>query len=60
MGPNQTYRADALAIRERKIQMVGSSELKVEGTRVYLDLEGPGGPRFLLPHRANYQLQLWN
>ena len=30
----------ALAIREKKIHIVGSPELKVEGTPVYLDVEG--------------------
>jgi predicted RecB family nuclease len=30
----------ALAIRENKIHVVGSSELKIEGTPVYLDVEG--------------------
>ena len=30
----------ALAIREKKIHVIGSSELKIEGTPVYLDVEG--------------------
>src|SRR6266851_2329680 len=30
----------ALAIRQRKIHIVGSPELKIEGTPVYLDVEG--------------------
>src|SRR5262249_44281748 len=30
----------ALAIRERKIHIVGRPELKIEGTPVYLDVEG--------------------
>jgi predicted RecB family nuclease len=30
----------ALAIRERKIHIVGSPQLKIEGTPVYLDVEG--------------------
>jgi hypothetical protein len=30
----------ALAIREQKIHIVGSPELKIEGTPVYLDVEG--------------------
>jgi predicted RecB family nuclease len=30
----------ALAIREKKIHIVGSPELKIEGTPVYLDVEG--------------------
>ena len=39
----------ALAIRERKIHIVGSPELKVEGTPVFLDVEG-------LPDRDCYYL----
>ncbi len=39
----------ALAIRERKIYIVGSPELKMEGTPVYLDVEG-------LPDRDFYYL----
>ena len=39
----------ALAIREKKIHIVGSPELKIEGTPVYLDLEG-------LPDRDFYYL----
>jgi predicted RecB family nuclease len=39
----------ALAIRERKIHVVGSPELKIEGTPVYLDVEG-------LPDRDFYYL----
>jgi len=39
----------ALAIRERKIHIVGSPELKIEGTHVYLDVEG-------LPDRDFYYL----
>ena len=39
----------ALAIRERKIHIVGSPELKVEGTPVFLDVEG-------LPDRDFYYL----
>ena len=38
----------ALAIREKKIHIVGSPELKIEGTPVYLDVEGLPG-RDLLP-----------
>jgi len=30
----------ALAIREKKIHIVGSPELKIDGTPVYLDVEG--------------------
>jgi predicted RecB family nuclease len=39
----------ALAIRENKIHIVGNSELKIEGTPVYLDVEG-------LPDRDFYYL----
>jgi predicted RecB family nuclease len=39
----------ALAIRDRKIYIVGSPELKIEGTPVYLDVEG-------LPDRDFYYL----
>jgi predicted RecB family nuclease len=39
----------ALAIREKKIHIVGSPELKIEGTPVYLDVEG-------LPDRGFYYL----
>ena len=39
----------ALAIRENKIHVVGSPELKIEGTPVYLDIEG-------LPDRDFYYL----
>lgn len=39
----------ALAIREKKIHIVGSTELKIEGTPVYLDVEG-------LPDRDFYYL----
>ncbi|MDR0532763.1 MAG: IS66 family transposase [Verrucomicrobiales bacterium] len=39
----------ALAIRERKIHLVGRPELKIEGTPVYLDVEG-------LPERDRYYL----
>jgi predicted RecB family nuclease len=39
----------ALAIRENKIHVVGSSELKIEGTPVYFDVEG-------LPDRDFYYL----
>jgi predicted RecB family nuclease len=39
----------ALAIREKKIHIVGSPELKTEGTPVYLDVEG-------LPDRDFYYL----
>jgi predicted RecB family nuclease len=39
----------ALAIREQKIHIVGSPELKIEGTPVYLDVEG-------LPDRGFYYL----
>src|SRR5207247_7801492 len=33
----------ALAIREKKIHILGSPELKIEGTPVYLDVEGLPG-----------------
>jgi len=39
----------ALAIREKKIYIAGHPELEVEGTRVYLDVEG-------LPDRESYYL----
>lgn len=39
----------ALAIREKKIHIIGSPELKIEGTPVYLDVEG-------LPDRDFYYL----
>jgi predicted RecB family nuclease len=39
----------ALAIREKKIHIVGNQELKIEGTPVYLDVEG-------LPDRDFYYL----
>jgi len=39
----------ALAIREKRIHIVGSPELKIEGTPVYLDVEG-------LPDRDFYYL----
>ncbi len=39
----------ALAIRERKIHLVGRPELKIEGTPVYLDVEG-------VPDRDRYYL----
>jgi predicted RecB family nuclease len=39
----------ALAIREKKIHIVGGPELKIEGTPVYLDVEG-------LPDRDFYYL----
>jgi len=34
------YSLKALAIREKKIHIVGAPELKIEGTPVYLDVEG--------------------
>ena len=39
----------ALAIRQKKIHIVGSPEIKIEGTPVYLDVEG-------LPDRDFYYL----
>lgn len=43
------YSLKALTIREKKIHIVGSPELKIEGTPVYLDVEG-------LPDRDFYYL----
>ena len=43
------YALKALAIRENKIHIVGSPEIKIEGTPVYLDVEG-------LPDRGFYYL----
>ena len=43
----------ALAIREQKIYIVGSPELKIEGTPVYLDFEG------LLDRDFYYLIGLW-
>jgi predicted RecB family nuclease len=43
------YSLKALAIRENKIHIVGSPEMKSEGTPVYLDVEG-------LPDRSFYYL----
>jgi predicted RecB family nuclease len=43
------YAIKALAIREKKIHIVGSPELKIEGTPVYFDVEG-------LPDRDFYYL----
>lgn len=43
------YELKALAIREEKIHIVGTPEFKVEGTPVYLDVEG-------LPDRDFYYL----
>ena len=43
----------ALAIREKKIHIVGSPELKIEGIPVYLDSRGLVRPRFLLPACAS-------
>jgi len=39
----------ALAIREKKIHIVGSPELKIEGTPVYLDVEGLPDRDFYYP-----------
>jgi predicted RecB family nuclease len=41
----------ALSIREGKIHVVGSPQLRIEGTPVYLDVEGPPRSRFLLSYR---------
>jgi predicted RecB family nuclease len=43
------YALKALAIREKKLHIVGSPEIKIEGTPVYLDVEG-------LPDRGFYYL----
>lgn len=43
------YSLKALAVRERKIHIVGTPELKIDGTPVYLDVEG-------LPDRDFYYL----
>jgi len=43
------YALKALAIREKKLHIVGSPEFKIEGTPVYLDVEG-------LPDRGFYYL----
>jgi predicted RecB family nuclease len=43
------YALRALAIREKKLHIVGSPEIKIEGTPVYLDVEG-------LPDRGFYYL----
>jgi predicted RecB family nuclease len=43
------YSLKALAIRQKKIHIVGSPDLKIEGTPVYLDVEG-------LPDRDFYYL----
>ena len=40
----------ALAIREKKIHIVGSPAMKIEGTPVYLDVEGLPDHRFLLSY----------
>jgi predicted RecB family nuclease len=43
------YALKALAIREKKLHIVGSPKIKIEGTPVYLDVEG-------LPDRGFYYL----
>ena len=43
------YALKALAIREKKLHIVGSPQIKIEGTPVYLDVEG-------LPDRGFYYL----
>ncbi len=48
-GEKYHHALKALAIRERKVHVVGKPELKIEGTRVYLDVEG-------LPERDFYFL----
>ena len=41
----------ALAIRQKKIHIVGSPEIVIEGTPVYIDVEGLPDLRLLLPDR---------
>lgn len=48
-GEKYHHALKALAIRERKVHIVGNPELKIEGTPVYLDVEG-------LPERDFYFL----
>jgi predicted RecB family nuclease len=48
-GEKYHHALKALAIRERKVHVVGKPELKIEGTPVYLDVEG-------LPERDFYFL----
>lgn len=48
-GEKYHHSLKALAIREKKIHVVGSPELKIEGMPVYLDVEG-------LPDRDYYYL----
>jgi predicted RecB family nuclease len=48
-GEKYQHSLKALAIRQRKIHVVGSSELRIEGTPVYLDVEG-------IPDRDFYYL----
>lgn len=48
-GEKYHHALKALAIRERKVHVVGNPELKIEGTPVYLDVEG-------LPDRHSYFL----
>jgi len=48
-GEKYHHELKALAIRERKVHVVGTPELKIEGTPVYLDVEG-------LPERDFYFL----
>ncbi len=48
-GEKYHHALKALAIRERKVHVVGKPELKIEGTPVYLDVEG-------LPEREFYFL----
>ena len=43
------YSLKALAIREKKLHIIGSPEIKIEGTPVYLDVEA-------LPDRDFYYL----
>lgn len=48
-GERYHHSLKALAIREKKIHIVGSPEMKIEGTPVYMDVEG-------LPDRDFYYL----
>lgn len=48
-GEKYHHELKALAIRERKVHVVGNPELKIDGTPVYLDVEG-------LPEREFYFL----
>jgi predicted RecB family nuclease len=49
---NYHHSLKALAIREKKIHIVGSPTLKIEGTPRISGCRGPAQPRFLLSHRC--------